>query len=122
MFPDPERRGFYEDYRRCYAESNTWLRSVERVFEEIAQEPGAANEKGRLLREQLPIDGRPLGAFMAHTIMRELGEHQLVRVVGDSLGFWIMYNKAARHSRNRSYPLSSRAMSVIERLRLAYNR
>ncbi len=122
MFPDPERRSFYEDYRRYYAESNEWVRRVEKVLEEIDREPATVAEKGRLLHQQLPIDGRPLGAFMARTILRELDKNQLVNVVGDPLSFWLLYNKAARHSKGHSYLLSRQAMSVIERLSQTYAR
>jgi hypothetical protein len=120
IFPDPQRRSFYEDYKRYYAESNEWLQRVEKTLEAIAQDATTVREKSKLLDQQLPIDGRPLGAFMARTIIRELGQPQLIKVVRDPLGFWILYNKAAQQSRGKSYVLSPQAMSELDTLKLTY--
>ena len=43
------------------------------------------------------------------------------RLLGDPLGFWQLYNKAARQSKGESYVRSPDAMTVIEKLRLAYD-
>jgi hypothetical protein len=120
IFTDPQRRSFYEDYRRYYAESNEWLQRVEKTLEAIAQDATTIREKSKLLDQQLPIDGRPLGAFMARTIIRELGQPQLIKVVRDPLGFCILYNRAAQQSKGKSYVLSPQAMSVLEKLKLTY--
>jgi hypothetical protein len=121
IFPVPQRRSFYEDYRRYYAESNEWLQRVEKTLEAIAQDGTTVRERSKALDQELPIDGRPLGAFMARTIIRELGQPQLIKVVGDPLGFWILYNKAAQQSKGKSYALSLQAVSVLEKLKLAYS-
>ena len=118
--PNARRRGFYEQYRHHYAEANEWLQRVEGVLEEIAASPALSAEKGELLHGELPIGGRPIGAFMAGTIVRELGRNRLVEVVGHSFGFWRLYNEAAAESEGAAYVLSPEAIRVLNKLEEKY--
>jgi hypothetical protein len=57
---------------------------------------------------------------MARTIIRELGKPDLIKVAGDGLGLWLSYNKAASHSKGKSYRLSDEAIGVIQKLKQTY--
>ena len=120
--PNAGGRGFYERYRRHYAEANQWLERVEDVLEEVAESPALSAEKGENLHGELPIGGRPLGAFMATAIVRELGRHRLAEVVGHPFGFWRLYNEAAAEPEGAAYVLSPKAISVLNKLEGKYGR
>lgn len=117
LIPGDRERNFFDNYRRDYANANYWLGRVERVLEDYAAGSKEAPDSARSLRKVIPIDGRPLGAFMARTIQDILGLQKLASVSGDALSFWLLYNEAARKSSGRARVLSQPAIEMISRLR-----
>ncbi len=117
LVPDDGDRQFFDNYRRGYANANYWLGRVESVLEDYASGSKEAPDSARSLRKAIPIDGRPLGAFMARTVQDILGLQKLALVSGDPLSFWLLYNKAARKSSGRARVLSRPAIEAIFRLR-----
>jgi len=117
LVPNDGDRSFFDDYRRAYANANYWLGRVESVLQDHASGSKEAPDSARSLKKAIPIDGRPLGAFMARTIQDVLGLQKLASVSGDALSFWLLYNEAARKSSGRARVLSQPAIEMISRLR-----
>lgn len=118
--PNPDRRDFFERYRRHYAEANDWLARIDTVLQEIDRHPARRGAQGEALHESLPIGGRPIGAFMAATIRARFGSGRLASVVGNPFAFWRLYRSAAVESGGAAYTLSDAAMRVIEDLEARY--
>lgn len=119
-YPDPQRRAYYEGYRRAFHDANTWLAWVEGHLGQIARRPDAYPVLGEELYEGLPDAGRAMGSYMAAVILEHLGREALVDVVGDPFGFWVTYNEAARASDGSAHVLSPEALSMIVSLRGRY--
>lgn len=122
QIPDMGRRDFFERYRRHYAEANEWLEQIELVFQRVAESPYLSAQEGKKLHGELPIGGRPIGAFMASVIIGKLGRDRLIEVVGDPFGFWRRYNEAAAASGEDAHVLSGQAMGLLNRLETRYGR
>jgi len=117
LVPDPQERAFIDSYREYYAASSYWMGRVEAVLQDYAEGLKDASDNARLLRKEIPIDGRPLGAFMAHTILNIAGRPKLISVAGDPLGFWLLYNDTARRSAGKAPILSEQAIGVISKMK-----
>jgi hypothetical protein len=117
LVPEISDRAFFDSYRKAYARANYWLGGIENVLKAYAAGSVDAPENARTLREKIPIDGRPVGAFAARTILDQFGTQKLASVAGDTLGFWLLYNDAAKKSGERARVLSQQAIGVLETLK-----
>lgn len=114
-YPDDARRAFYESYRAAVAQPARSLELVSSSLERFELHPDSGAALGLVLQRELPIGGRPLGAYMAAAIREERGDSALASVVGDPLGFWLLYDDvAAAGGRPR---LGARALAVLRAAR-----
>jgi hypothetical protein len=115
-FSEASTRDYYRDYRRHIADGNHWIERVEKAIEKIADSSDSAGAEARRLMEEVPDNGRPLGAFMARTILNESGRQRLAGVAGDPFAFWLAYHEAATSSRGRARPLSEKSLGLLLRM------
>jgi hypothetical protein len=106
------------EYRANHSRAAEWMALVSRTLERTAARPDSAAAIARRDRDSLPDSGRPLGAFMARTIDRQLGRSALIRVAGDTYGFWLDYDRAAEAANTPR--LSAAALAVVRRLSAQY--
>jgi hypothetical protein len=86
---------YYGRYRAAYAEAPQTIEWLSDRLEEIATAPDRLGELGDAVFEEMPMEGRPLGAFMARTISVALGSGALAEVAGDTFAFLQRYQEAA---------------------------
>lgn len=114
-YPNLAVRAFYVEYREAFAATDRWLALTDEALRQVAAHPDSARSVGLRLQRELPIGGRPLGAFMARAILQDGGVAALRGLLGRPLGFWLAYQHAAAR---RGLPrLSDGAVAVIETLR-----
>ncbi len=112
---NPATLDFYRRYRAAYARSDSALALLDRRLAAIDAEPGRMKALGDSLYRELPMEGRPLGAFMARTILDTLGPARLASAVGDPLAFLRLYQEAATQRTDRT-SLSPPALHALSRL------
>jgi hypothetical protein len=112
-YPEPKRRDFYEKYRQHFAQANEWLERLDRTLVELPSDPVAAKKEAADFLAALPVGGRPVGAFMARTILERLGRDALQECAGNTAGFVERYQEAARRSGGAAYVLSEKAAHMI---------
>jgi hypothetical protein len=98
-YADAQWRTYLDSYAREYAHAPADLRGLSAVLERaIGSEPHAGIAMVDSTARALPLEGRPLGMFMARAIRRELGDAVFASVVGDVAGYLDAYNRAARRT------------------------
>jgi hypothetical protein len=115
LYPQSGLRDYYQRYRAAYAESAETLRWLSDRLEEIGAAPHSIRDLGDAIYEEMPMEGRPLGAFMARTILDSLGEEALAEVAGDSFAFLSRYQEAARVAGTEVF--SADALRLVDSLR-----
>jgi hypothetical protein len=70
------------------------------------------------VNRELPLEGRPVGMFMARAFRRTLGDAKLASTVGDAVAFFLAYSDAASRPECRCPLLSSTALRVVNNLRI----
>jgi hypothetical protein len=121
--PDSASRAYLTEYRAHFGRAPDDLRAMSRVLETV--EPLANNVDGMdrmktrvdSLARALPVFGRPLGAYVARAIRKELGASALAGVVGNPVGYALAYQEAASRASCGCPTFSERALRVITRLR-----
>lgn len=119
-FRDKNLAEYMKMYRNEYSRSAYWLHYFDERLQQAANKPSSANSIGSDLHDTPPDNARMVGAFMADTIVTELGASRLVLAVGDWALFWQTYNQAAARSDGKAYTLSSQAMAEIDAVHRTY--
>lgn len=112
---NPATLDFYRRYRAEYARADSALTLLDHRLSAIDAHPSRTKVLGDSLYRELPMEGRPLGAYMARTILDTLGPHRLASAVGDPFAFLRLYQEAATRRSDRT-PLSPAALRALARL------
>jgi hypothetical protein len=118
--PDSAARAYLAQYRAHFRSAADQFRTMNRVLEAFANSADTTSVmKARVdsLTRALPLFGRPLGAYMARAIRKELGVGALAAVVGDPVGYALAYQEAASRPSCGCPTFSEGALRVIARLR-----
>ena len=83
----------------------------------IAAYPDEAERLSDSVGKALPIEGRPLGMYIARAIGRQLGDRAFAAIAGDPVGYMRAYERAADAPGCGCVPLSASAMRAIDALR-----
>jgi hypothetical protein len=113
---DPARVSYLREYQVHYADAAHQLELIERTLEAVADMPDRMKQASDTLGALLPLEGRPVGAFMAAAIRRELGTPRLASVIADPVGFFLAYQEAANRPGCGCRPFSRKAVAVLRRL------
>lgn len=95
---------------------------LDRMLAEIGKSPAETGSWSVLSSMSLPLEGRPVGFFMARTIIDQLGKEQLAAVLGDPFGFVRLYNEAANRTAGALPCFSEAAVRLISGLEKEYRR
>ena len=97
------------------------IRIMDRIFSELADDPGLSDILGAQFQGFIPQSGHAAGLYMANVIEEELGAEAIRNVVRNPFRFLALYNRAAQM--NGSAPLlSSKAMAYVESLEIRYTK
>jgi hypothetical protein len=113
-----EWRKYIADYRRAYVGAADGVVKLNRMLEAIAADSPRTRTIVDSVNRELPLEGRPVGMFMARAIHRTLGDAKLASTVGDAVAFFLAYSDAASRPECRCPLLSSTALRVVNNLRI----
>ncbi|MCB0278565.1 MAG: hypothetical protein KDD94_03635 [Calditrichaeota bacterium] len=116
LVTDESKAEFYLSYRQFYKDSETWLRRINSDLEKMADEPDSAKGIADQLNKDLPIGGRPVGAFMARQIIERLGIASLRSCIGDTFKFFELFNQSNPES------FSKKSITLLEQLQKKYHK
>ena len=119
MYPDAGRRDFYSRYRVAVDAAPAELSRVDSTLSAIAS-GHAAEDASRQLHGSLAIGGRPLGAFMAKTIIDHFSTDRLAATVGDPFAFWRLHDEAAAQD-DRAPGLSDGTRALLDEFEARYS-
>lgn len=95
---------------------------LDQILAEIEQTPEKTSAWMKLSLMDVPLEGRPVGFFMARAIIDRLGKERLAVVLGDPFGFVRLYNEAAALPPGPLPCFSEAAVRLISRLEKEYRR
>jgi hypothetical protein len=115
MASRPGFPAYARGYRESYGRAAAWMSKVSTALERGLAKPDSAGIFARAMRDSIPDQGRPLGAYMARTIDRVAGRAAMIAASRDTYDFWLAYDDVA--SRTSGAPrMSARALGVVRRL------
>lgn len=91
---EPGEPGYVVRFRDNVRTAPEFLRTVDRMVSEIAEDPSERGVIGDEIRERLPQSGHPIGFFMARRILEELGPERLVERIGNPFHFLRLFSEA----------------------------
>jgi hypothetical protein len=115
MASRPGFPAYARGYRTNYARAGEWMAKVSVALERGAEKRDSASVFARAMRDSIPDQGRPLGAYMARTIDRLSGRAALINASADTYQFWLAYDDVARRTEGAPR-MSDRALGVVRRL------
>jgi hypothetical protein len=120
-----ERAGFPEDwrkyiaeYRRAYFGAAAGVATLNRMLESIASDSARAKATVDSVNRELPLEGRPVGMYMARSIRRTLGDARFASTVGDAVEYFVVYAEAASRPDCRCPSFSPSALRAVTNLRV----
>ncbi|HKJ93955.1 MAG TPA: DUF5700 domain-containing putative Zn-dependent protease, partial [Longimicrobiales bacterium] len=105
----------------AYAHADRALALLDERLAAIDAQPSRTKALGDSLYRELPMEGRPMGAYMARTILDALGPDRLAIAVGDPFAFLHLYQQAAVRRSDRA-PISAQAIHALARLQAGVHR
>lgn len=110
-------REYIAEYRREFARAGDELAKLDAALASAASDSIRLRAIADSANRALPLEGRPVGMYMARVIRRELGDAALAATAGSPVDFVLTYQRAAARSSCGCRPLSASTMASVEKLR-----
>jgi len=98
------------------------LARLDRTLTDIGTAGGTTQAWAKLSFRDFPLEGRPLGYFMARTIEERLGKERLIVTLGNPFAFIRLYNEAAAKGPASLPRFGKAAIELIGALEKEYGR
>lgn len=112
--PDAAFRRYLAEYRDAVRRAPDELRRLDAVLTQIASDPSRMQAFADSASRALPLEGRPVGMYMARAIRAQLGDAAFAAIAGDAIGFFRAYQQAASRPACGCVPLSSTALRALD--------
>ena len=113
----PDWRDYLLAYQGEWRRSDRWLAVLDSALTGVQRGDVSADSALSRANRALPMEGRPLGMYVAQAIRCAGGDAALARVVGDPIGYFLQYGEAAGVARCAARPLSPQAIALLKRMR-----
>lgn len=115
--PDTGFRHYLADYRNEVRRAPDELRRFDSVLARMAADPSTMKTLADSTSRGLPLEGRPIGMYMARTIRAQLGDSAFANIAGDAEGFFRTYQRAATRATCGCPPFTADALRALDLLR-----
>jgi hypothetical protein len=116
----PRKEGMDKAYEEALESIPLQIINFNDWLEKINNEPGINEFWSAMTIRDFPLEGRPLGKYLADAIIDTLGQDQLKKACGNPFLFFRTYNKAAEMKPDIYPQISSEAIKVIDFLEKEY--
>ena len=104
---------YMAEYRDEIAKADVQLQRMNQALETMAAAPARTRALSDSVGEALPLEGRPVGMYMARAIRRELGDASFKALAGDPVAFFTDYQRASKRASCQCVSFSAEAMRMI---------
>jgi hypothetical protein len=115
-YSDPGFLSYLLQYRRELAVAEVQLRRLDSAIAQMGAQPDRMMRLADSASNALPLEGRPVGMYMAQAIRRELGDARFAQVAGDPVAYFVAYQSAAARNSCGCIAFSPETMSVVSGL------
>ena len=115
--PDTAFRRYLAEYRDEVRRAPDELRRLDAMLARIASDTSRMQTLADSTSRALPLEGRPVGMYMARAIRAQLGDSAFAAIAGDAVGFFRAYQQAATRAGCGCIPFSPTALRGIDLVR-----
>ena len=115
--PDTSFRRYLAEYRDEVRRAPDELRRLDALLARVSSDTSRMQAIVDSASRALPLEGRPVGMYMARAIRAQLGDAALAAIAGDGVGFFRAYQHAASRVACGCIPFSPAALRGLDLVR-----